>query len=494
MSGVIAAISSGKAAFTPLSLGAALIEWWDARTSTYLTLGAGNAISNVAGRKSAYALTQATAALQPIWGASGLIKFDAATSNGDYLNLALSSPVAQGQVYFLTSFGWYKSGIANWTAVTHRINCADVSQIVMIDAGAITSAQRTALETYLGATSVYWCVKTLNTSIYNRIDNTPDVNYTLSYTGGNAAGYSLASSQAGATVNVGAQGLTAPVAMRYPIEVGADSTLQQFYCNNNQLTGSIPALTANTALQVFQCSNNQLTGSIPALTANTALQLFYCYGNQLTGSIPALTANTALQQFYCYGNQLTGSIPALTANTALQQFQCSNNQLTGSIPALTANTALQQFYCNNNQLTGSIPALTANTALLQFYCYGNQLTGSIPALTANTALQLFYCYNNQLTGSIPALTANTALQVFQCYGNQLTGYAGGGVSNTLSTFSASTNQLPAAAINAILADFVAAGRAGGALTLNGTGNAAPTGQGLTDKATLAGLGWTVTTN
>ena len=242
MSGVLAALSAGKAALTPLSLGAALIEWWDARTSTYLTLGAGNAISNVAGLKGAYALTQATAALQPIWDASGLIKFDAATSNGDYLNLALSSPVAQGQVYFLTSFGWYKSGVANWTAVTHRINCADVSQIIFINAGAITSAQRTALETYLGVTSVFWCVKTLNTSIYNRIDNTPDVNYTLSYTGGNAAAYSLASAQAGATVDVAAQGLTAPVSMRFPSAVGADSTLQYFHCGSNQLTGSIPSL------------------------------------------------------------------------------------------------------------------------------------------------------------------------------------------------------------------------------------------------------------
>ena len=379
MSGVLAALSAGKVAFTPLSLGAALIEWWDARTSTYLTLGAGNAISNVAGRKGAHALTQATSALQPIWDASGLIKFDAATSNGDYLNLALSSPVAQGQVYFLTSFGWYKSGVANWTAVTHRINCADVSQIIFINAGAITSAQRTALETYLGVTSVFWCVKTLNTSIYNRIDNTPDVNYTLSYTGGNAAAYSLASAQAGATVDVAAQGLTAPVAMRFPSAVGADSTLQYFHCGSNQLTGSIPSLAANTALQYF-------------------------HGNS---------------------NQLTGSIPSLAANTALREFYCSSNQLTSSIPSLAANTALQYFLCGSNQLTS---------------------------------------------------------------------YTGGGVSNTLSTFDASTNQLPAAAINSILADFVAAGRAGGTLTLNGTGNAAPTGQGLIDKAALSGLGWTVTTN
>jgi hypothetical protein len=88
----------------------------------------------------------------------------------------------------------------------------------------------------------------------------------------------------------------------------------------------------------------------PAVLPNCSL--FYCYANQLTGSIPDLSANTALTQFYCYANQLTGSIPDLSANTALTQFYCYANQLTGSIPDLSANTALTQFYCNSNQLTG----------------------------------------------------------------------------------------------------------------------------------------------
>jgi hypothetical protein len=54
-------------------------------------------------------------------------------------------------------------------------------------------------------------------------------------------------------------------------------------------------------------------------------------------------------------------------------------------------------------------------------------------------------------------------------------------------------------VNAILAAFVAAGRVKTAtntctLNLGGTGNAAPTGQGITDKQTLQARGWTVTTN
>ncbi len=186
----------------------------------------------------------------------------------------------------------------------------------------------------------------------------------------------------------------------------------------------------------------------------------------------------------------------LTTNTALTVFACHTNQLTGSIPSLAANTALTQFHCATNQLTGSIPSLATNTALTVFYCYANQLTGSIPSLAANTALTQFYCYTNQLTGSIPSLATNTALAVFVCATNQLTGYTGGGVSITLGDFQAQNNLLTQAAVDAILADFVAANKTTGTrlLNLGGTGNATPSATGLTDKATLVSRGWTVTTN
>ena len=182
--------------------------------------------------------------------------------------------------------------------------------------------------------------------------------------------------------------------------------------------------------------------------------------------------------------------------TALTIFYCHSNQLTGSIPNLSANTALTIFYCQSNQLTGSIPTLSANTALTTFSCPTNQLTGSIPTLSANTALTDFYCHSNQLTGSIPTLSANTALTTFYCHTNQLSSWTDGIVSSTVGDFQAQNNNLSAAAINAILAAFVAANKITGTRILNigGTGNAAPTGQGITDKATLQSRGWTVTTN
>jgi hypothetical protein len=131
-----------------------------------------------------------------------------------------------------------------------------------------------------------------------------------------------------------------------------------------------------------------------------------------------------------------------------------------------------------------------------FRCNNNQLTGSIPSLNGLFFLQNFVCYSNQLKGSIPNLTGLGNLRSLYCYSNQLTGFAGGSIPNTLGDFRAENNLLTSSAVNAILAAFVAANKTTGTriLNLGGTGNAAPTGQGITDKATLISRGWTVTTN
>ena len=210
------------------------------------------------------------------------------------------------------------------------------------------------------------------------------------------------------------------------------------------------------------------------------------------------TDKSKIQQINWVGKSLFGQICNLDSLINLTIFYCYSNKLTGSIPSLDSNTALTNFYCDNNQLTGSIPSLSSNTALTNFQCHYNQLTGSIPSLSNNTALINFYCYSNQLTGSIPSLSNNTALTVFHCYSNQLTGFNGGSVSSTLGNLQAQNNLLTESAVNTLLAAFVVAGRTSASgicvLNLGGTGNAAPTGQGLTDKSTLISRGWTVTTN
>jgi Leucine-rich repeat (LRR) protein len=170
---------------------------------------------------------------------------------------------------------------------------------------------------------------------------------------------------------------------------------------------------------------------------------------------------------------------------------------------------------NFNKLTGSIPSISANTKLKTFYCHQNQLTGSIPSLVANTDLESLFCFDNQLSGDIPSLWANSKLTTFRCDGNRLTGFdtTRGPVINNgmlqtpqpaiprnLLTFQANNNLLTEAAVDAILAEcralYINAFRMPPTKTINlgGTGNAAPSTQGQTDKQYLRDRGWTVTTN
>jgi hypothetical protein len=287
--------------------------------------------------------------------------------------------------------------------------------------------------------------------------------------------------------------------------LGAYKNLLVFYMyGSSGITGTIPDLSNLTSLIDFRVSGKftspygALTGSIPDLSANVGLVTFYCrYNPNMSGSIPDLSANTYLVNFYCTFCGLSGSIPDLSANTYLVNFYCDENNLSGSIPDLSANIHLKMFLCGSNSLSGSIPSLTANTILEDFQCFINNLSGSIPDLSSNTALLDFDCHTNSITGVIPSLTANTVLQDFDCHGNGLTDYTASTISSAQVYFDASSNVLPASAVNQILADFMASVTLTprtGELKLGGTGNAAPTGQGLIDKASLITAGWTVSTN
>ena len=179
----------------------------------------------------------------------------------------------------------------------------------------------------------------------------------------------------------------------------------------------------------------------------------------------------------------------------ISSFVFSSSNLIGEIPVPSRLSNLSSFSCPSNQITGSIPNLSSNPALLTFYCHANQITGSLKSLSANTALTTFSCHTNQFTGSIPNLSANTALLTFSCHTNQLTGFSGGAIPSSITNFSAHNNLLTASAVNSILVACDTAWGAGAKiLSIGGTGNAAPTGAGITAKASLISKGHTVTTN
>ena len=259
--------------------------------------------------------------------------------------------------------------------------------------------------------------------------------------------------------------------------------------------GGTVDISAFPNLQQFRCNNHEIT-ALSGYAQNSNLTLVEFSQNNVTGPIPSLSGLNNLQTFRCQRNQLTGPIPSLSGLTNLQFFGCDTNQLTGPIPSLSGLNNLRNFRCDTNQLTGSIPSLSGLNNLQTFRCFTNQLTGPIPSLSCLTNLQVFECNANQLTGSIPSLSGLNNFQTFRGFTNQLTGFNGGPVSNTLGSFQAQNNQLPSTSVNVILSAFVAANKTAGTriLNLGGVGNAAPAGQGITDKATLVSRGWTVTTN
>ena len=191
----------------------------------------------------------------------------------------------------------------------------------------------------------------------------------------------------------------------------------------NNLTGSLPDLSALTTLTVLQLHKNGLTGVIPDISSLTNLLWLYLQYNELTGTIPSgISGLTQLQRLYLNDNHLSGSIPELSQFTILQYLALSNNELSGAIPALTHLTQLQYLALNHNKLNGAIPDLSTLTNLQQLYLHENQLTGIIPdSLSQLVNLQQLYLSKNQLTGSIPELAPLVNLQRLYLQYNQLAG-------------------------------------------------------------------------
>jgi len=280
------------------------------------------------------------------------------------------------------------------------------------------------------------------------------------------------------------------------IDISAFPNLTHFRCDGNDIT-AISEYANRADLQLLTLSNNKITGDIPAnLSALTKVTVFRVDNNLLTGTFPNISGMTGLVDFWCGDNNLTGTIPDLAGFPTLREFLCRMNQLTGSIPNnLNSSTSMWYFQADGNYLTGNIPSLAGMSNLKYFHVHnqrgGTRLTGSIPSLAGLSNLLEFLCDINQLTGNIPSLNGLTLLQKFRCNNNDLTGFAGGSVSNTLEQFEAQNNQLTSAAVNAILAAFVAANRTTGTkvLYLGGTGNAAPSYTGGA-TSTAAGSNFT----
>ena len=217
----------------------------------------------------------------------------------------------------------------------------------------------------------------------------------------------------------------------------------------------------------------------------------YLNDNQFSGSLD-LSNNINLVSPYLYNNQFSGSLD-LSNNINLVSPRLYYNKFSGTLDS-SHNVNLVSPYFNYNNFSGTLN-LSNNVNLVSPYFNGNQFSGSLD-LTNNVNLVSPRFSDNKFSGTLN-LSNNVKLVSPSFFNNQFSMFTGS-VSATLANLSLQDNQLTNAAVNAVLAALVAAGRtsASGTCVVNvgGTGNAAPTGQGIIDKATLISRGWTVTTN
>ncbi len=213
-------------------------------------------------------------------------------------------------------------------------------------------------------------------------------------------------------------------------DLSAFTELQGIWLVDNHLSGQLPDLTSLTKLLNLIVRGNLLSGQFPSWSPLAPIAVIDAGDNAFIGSIPDLSGTPTLSGVKFDGNWFTGSIPDISNLSKLVDFEVDGNQLTGTIPPPAGHAFLKTFTVSGNALTGSVPSTAGANVLQVFDVSNNQLTGSLPA-SYPTTLQKFLASNNQLSGAMTSL-GSTQLQVFRVDGNaQLSGQVGGAPPNTL---------------------------------------------------------------
>lgn len=223
-----------------------------------------------------------------------------------------------------------------------------------------------------------------------------------------------------------------------------------YYGFNGDTAITFPNLTTVSSGAVMDIENNNTleTFSLPVFPGDPSF-LF-----ELSG----LTALTSVQ----LPLMAVGSNFVIQNCTSLASF---------SLPLAGTWNGIIQIFQNPSLTSIALPGLISNGDELDF-SQNNLITFSLPVYTGP-------CYGLSLRNN-PALSAlSIPVMLFQDGGN---------------TVDCSGCALNAASINQILSRGIASSLSSFAFILNGGTNAAPTGQGLLDKAALIAAGCSVTTN
>ncbi len=218
----------------------------------------------------------------------------------------------------------------------------------------------------------------------------------------------------------------------------------------------------------------------PSFATVTGSNIYY--GNFIT----VLDAPANLTALDCNTNYLT--VLDLTFCTGLLTLDCHANMLTALDPSMC--TGLTSLTCNNNSILSLDVSVLGSLTFLN--CSNNAISSL--NLNNNSALtQIVAAYNPGLTTiNLSTLTSCLQFRFGNCHLSSMTLPPSGAA---ITHFFCDVNSLPSSVINAILALLVAGGATSGVLELQFQSPAAPpTGQGITDKATLVSRSWNIQTD
>ncbi|MBL7861358.1 MAG: VCBS repeat-containing protein [Cyclobacteriaceae bacterium] len=307
-------------------------------------------------------------------------------------------------------YQWYRNGAIIPGAVT---NTYTSSSAVISDTGSY----------FLQVTSPVISNLTIVSQLINVTVNIPTTNASDSL-----ALVSLYNSTNGSTWLTKNNWLTGNVSTWHGIIV-ENGRVTEIKLNNNQLTGTLPDLSALTALTNFSIANNQVAGGIPVTLGNLiALQTLNLANNRFTGTIPNLSNLTNLQHFSLATNTFLAlqAFPAWVVTLSqLQTLNLQNSRLQGAFVAGFSNLSnLRELNLSLNagiNASGiSVEELGALTNLEKLYLNGTNFSVTFPnSIAALPNLQVLDINGCNFTALPPAgswasvaLTANISNNLF----------------------------------------------------------------------------------
>jgi hypothetical protein len=253
------------------------------------------------------------------------------------------------------------------------------------------------------------------------------------------------------------------------------------YSSSLLTTLNVSGCTSLETLKCFSCKIYSLN-----VSGCTALTVLECYFNKI-GSLNVSTC-TALIELDCFENNLFSL--NISGNPALTKLNYGRTNITNV--DISGHTGLTELGFAETKVV-SID-LSAHTALLHLNC---NMCYQLTALNINTLTNLEY-FNCSLCTQITSIDVshNPELTSLWC---DAVGLSALNISNNskLEFLWCSQNNFTSAVINAHLAKLVANNVTTGVKSYsaaNQTPPAPPTGQGITDKATLISRGWSVSTD